>query len=555
MTNLEDISVLIVEANPGMRSQLRTLLGGAHIAKLTFVASALAAVDKLRTQHYDLILCEYALGDGQDGQHLLEDLRTRQIIPLDTVFIMISSERNYERVIGAAELAPNDYILKPLTPGTLYARLERAFARREVLLPVHRLMEAGRLPEAAELCLQAQQGAPHHRTELMRLHAQLLEELGRTDEAEAAYREVLELKPAPWAHLGLARMLFANRQLDAAEAALESLIGENQDYIAAYDWLAQVRQEAGHLAQAQSTLTSALERSPHRVSRLRHLGEVALATGDFVAAEQALAEVVRKGKHSAFRDPEDHVRLVKAQLIQNHIPDATATIRDLEQSSPDHPEALAYCAYAQALLSTSTGNEDGVKLALREAADACREATDIPSSFKHEIAQTCLDHNLETEGSELITDLLRSAPDGEMAETIRQSLAARGRADLSSQIEQKLHNEVKAFIAAGAARAHAGDYDGAVREMMHAVRKMPGNPHVLFNAALALLRHMEENGWNERFAGRARTLIDHCRRIAPDHPRLDAITNLLHNLMTRYGIHAEAVPASPHPLKPDQFLD
>ncbi|MBI1905954.1 MAG: response regulator [Rhodocyclales bacterium] len=555
MTHLEDISVLIVEASPGMRAQLRTLLGGAHISKQTFVASALAAVDKLRTQRFDLILCEYALGDGQDGQHLLEDLRTRQIIPLDTVFIMISSERNYERVIGAAELAPNDYILKPLTPGTLYARLERAFARREVLLPVHQLMEAGNLPEAAELCQQAQQGAPRHWTQFMRLRAQLLEELGRTDEAEAAYREVLELKPAPWAHLGLARMLFANRQLDAAEATLESLIGENPDYIDAYDWLARVRQEAGHLEQAQFTLASALERSPHRISRLRHLGEVALATGDFVAAEQALAEVVRKGKHSAFRDPEDHVRLVKAQLIQKHIPDATATIRDLEQSSPDRPEATACCAYSHALLCASTGNDEGARVALREATDACREATSMPPSFKHEVAQACLDHRLEAEGSELIADLLRSAPDSETAETIRHSLKARGRADLSTRIEEKLHNEVKEYIAAGAARAHAGDYDGAVREMMHAVRKMPGNPHVLFNAALALLRHMEENGWNERFAARARTLIAHCRKVAPDHPRLDAITNLLHSLMARYGIHAETVPVPIQPLKPDQFLE
>lgn len=552
---LEDITVLVVEANPGMRSQLRTLLAGAHISRITFVASALAAMGKLRSQRYDLILCEYALGDGQDGQHLLEDLRTRQIIPLDTVFIMISSERNYERVIGAAELAPNDYILKPLTPGTFYARLERAFDKREALHPIYALMEGDKLTEALGLCRQHQEETPRYRTEFMRLRAQLLEGLGETGQAEALYREILELKPVPWAQLGLARMLFANHQVAAAEAMLESLISENQDYIDAYDWLARIRQEAGHLEQAQTTLSNALERSPHRISRLRHLGDVALATGDYTTAEQALAEVVRKGKHSAFQDPEDHVRLVKAQLIQNHVQDATATIRDLEQSSPDQPEANAYCAYAHALLCTASGNTEGARVALREATDACREASSIPALFKHEIAQACLDQRLEAEGSEMLTDLLRSATDGAIIETVRHSLKARGRADLSKQLEDKLHSEVKAYIAVGASRAQAGDYDGAVREMMHAVRKMPGNPHVLFNAALALLRHMEENGWNERFAVRARTLIDHCRRIAPDHPRLDAITKLLHGLMTRYGIHADAVPASGQPLKPDQLLE
>lgn len=553
MATLEDISALVVEANPGMRSQLRTLLGDAHISRLTFVTSALAAMVKLRARHYDLILCEYALGDGQDGQHLLEDLRTRQIIPLDTVFIMISAERNYERVIGAAELAPNDYILKPLTPGTFSARLERAFSKRQVLLPVYSLIEAGQITEAIKLCQQAQDTAPHYWADFVRLRAQLLEGLGQTGQAETLYREILDVKSIPWAQLGLARMLFANRQFEAAEAMLENLISENQDYIDAYDWLARVRQEAGHLEQAQSTLSNALERSPHRISRLRQLGDVALATGDYATAEQALAEVVRKGKHSAFQDLQDHVRLVKTQLIQNHIQDATATIRDLEQSAPDQAEAAAYCAYAHALLCSTSGNTEGARMALREASTACQEAGTIPPSFKHEVAQICLDHQLESEASELIIDLLRSTTDGEIIESVRRSLKVRGRADLANQIEQKLHNEVKEYIAAGAARAHAGDYDGAVREMMHAVRKMPGNPHVLFNAALALLRHMEENGWNEHFAARARTLIEHCRKIAPDHPRLGAITKLLHDLMIRYGIHAD-VPATLEPLKPDQYL-
>lgn len=555
MTKLEDISVLVVDANPRMRSQLRTLLNGAHISRLTFVASALAAMSKLRAQRYDLILCEYALGDGQDGQHLLEDLRTRHIIPLGTVFIMISGERNYERVIGTAELAPNDYILKPLSPGTFHARLERAFSKRQILLPVYTLMEADKPTEAIELCRQAQDKTPNYRTEFMRLHAQLLEGLGLTDQAEALYREVIAIKPLPWAHLGLARMLLANHQTEAAEAMLESLISENQDYIDAYDWLARVRQEAGQFEQAQAALSDALERSPHRISRLRHLGDVALATGDYATAEQALAEVVRKGKHSAFQDPEDHVRLFKAQLTQNHIQDATATIRDLEQSSLDRAETTAYCAYAHALLCASSGSNESARAALREATEACQRARAMPPPFKLEVAQACLDHQLEAEGSELLTNLLRSTTDSTMTEAIRHSLKARGREDLSSQIEEKLHNEVKGYIAAGAARAHAGDYDGAVREMMHAVRKMPGNPHVLFNAALALLRHMEENGWNERFATRARTLIDHCRKIAPDHPRLDAITKLLCDLMIRYGIHTDAVPASTLPLTPDQILE
>jgi len=37
---------------------------------------------------------------------LLEDLRHNKIIPLWTIFFMVTAERSYEKVVGAAELAP-----------------------------------------------------------------------------------------------------------------------------------------------------------------------------------------------------------------------------------------------------------------------------------------------------------------------------------------------------------------------------------------------------------------------------------------------------------------
>jgi DNA-binding response OmpR family regulator len=58
------------------------------------------------------VLCDYNLGDGMDGQELLERRKTGTL-PLSTIWIMITGERKYERVVAAAEMAPDDYILKP----------------------------------------------------------------------------------------------------------------------------------------------------------------------------------------------------------------------------------------------------------------------------------------------------------------------------------------------------------------------------------------------------------------------------------------------------------
>ena len=121
--DLDTISALIVEANPSMRTQLRNMLNMCGINKVQFAVTAGVAVRKLRDGRYDLILCEYHIGDGQDGQHLLEDLRHNAIIPLSTLFVMVTGERQYERVVSAAELAPNDYILKPFAADTLHDRV------------------------------------------------------------------------------------------------------------------------------------------------------------------------------------------------------------------------------------------------------------------------------------------------------------------------------------------------------------------------------------------------------------------------------------------------
>jgi len=535
MTDFGRLSVLVIEANQGMRGQLRSMLDSYGASGVQFAPTAGMAIRKLREQRFDLILCEYNLGDGQDGQHLLEDLRSKEIIPLDTLFIMITGERNYERVVSAAELAPNDYILKPLTPDTLHGRLLRALEKREAFLPAYRLIEAGESLDAIDACAQGEAAFPRYRIDFLRLQAELHAALGHADQAEAIYRAILQERVVPWARLGLARTLFARKQYAEAEEILSALVAENHRFLDAYDWLARVHEETGRVGEAREVLASAVGLSPHRIGRLRRYGDISLAAGDHQTAERTLAEVVRKGKYSDFRDPEDHVRLVQAQLGQGRVAEAESTIRDLERSM-DGLAATALCtSLSRALYHTRTGNPELAQAALQAAVHGGADASSLSIGMRQELVKACLDNELEAEGSELVMDILRSSADERTVESTRAMLRERGREDLSEQLERRVHSEVKGLIAAGAEKAQSGDYDGAVQEMMNAVHKMPGNPHVLFNAALALLRHIENQGWNERLAAQARALIVRTRRLDPGNPRLDAITGFMQQLTRKYG--------------------
>ncbi len=202
---------------------------------------------------------------------------------------MITGERNYKRGVSAAELAPNDYVLKPLTPDSLHIHLLRALEKREAFRSLYREIDAGDTQQAIEGCATGRREHPRYRIDFMPLEAELHAILGHTEHAEDIYREVLAAKAVPWARLGLAKVLFSKKEYGAAEHLLSALVAENSRYIDTYDWLAKAREASGQIDEARDVLASAVALSPHRLSRLRLLGSVQVASGDLESAERTLA--------------------------------------------------------------------------------------------------------------------------------------------------------------------------------------------------------------------------------------------------------------------------
>lgn len=537
MIDLDNISALVVEANPTMRTQLRTMLNMSGITKVQFAVAAGVAVRKLREARFDLILCEYHLGDGQDGQHLLEDLRHHHIIPLTTLFLMVTGERQYERVISAAELAPNDYILKPFAADTLQERIERALEKRAAFMPAYRLIELGNAPDAIAACSTGEEQYPQWAIDFMRLRAEPLLASGNADEAYALYNKILANRSIPWAKLGMAKALHMQHRYGEAEEILQGLVAENDMFLDAYDWLSRTREAAGELQGARTVLATATSLSPHRVGRLRRLGELAIETGDHETAEKVLSEVVRKGKYSDFRDPEDHVRLIQAQLGKGDTAQAEATIRDLERSMLGLDKTRSCSSLSSALLHLKKGDTEKAGEAIRAlSSDSGNGGASLSLGLKKELARACFASKMEEHGTEVILDLMRNAPDDRTMESTKRILREAGKSELCEQLLSQTQGEVKDLVAEGARKAQGGDYEGAVQFMLSAVRKMPTNIHVLFNATLALLKFVENCGWNERFAEQARDLMDRARQIDPGNSRLPALTTYYYNLLKKYGI-------------------
>jgi DNA-binding response OmpR family regulator len=141
MINYTALRALVVDDYPGMRSALKLTLSNFGVTKIQMAGSAAEAITRIQNNRFDFILCDFNLGDGRDGQQLLEELRHRGLISLETVFIMVTAESIYEKVAATAELAPDDYMIKPFSAEVLRNRLESILLRKLAFKEIYRRLQ------------------------------------------------------------------------------------------------------------------------------------------------------------------------------------------------------------------------------------------------------------------------------------------------------------------------------------------------------------------------------------------------------------------------------
>lgn len=536
MKEFSSLTALIIDPNSSMRSNLHNMLNLCELTKVDHAVSSGTAIRQLQKKSYDVVICEYDLGEGQDGQQLLEDLRHNKIISLWTIYIIVTAERAYEKVVSAAELAPTDYILKPFTADMLLERISRAVEKRAAFLPVYQLMGQSRLREAIEACIAGEANNRRYATDFIRLRAEMHVTLGEPAEAEALYQTLIETRAIAWARLGLAKTLYMQERFPEAETTLSSLVEENNRYMDAYDWLAKTHEKIGQIEQAKAVLEGAVAISPHAVRRLRKLGEVALEAGDLAMAERSFQQVVTKARYSEFRDPEDHVKLVQTLVTKGDTTQAATVIRDLQRSLNGNDKMPACRALSSALLHESLGDADRTAEELTAALAACRENAALSPDIKMTLAKSCLNNNLEEGAAEVMLTVMNNASNNDDMAKAMSVFEKAGRADLAEKTAKESRRQVVDLVSSGADKARQGDYKGAVVMMLEAVQKLPENPQVVFNAAVAILKYLENLGWDGQLGERCRLLIDKARRLEPSNPRLSPLNDLYQQIRQKYNV-------------------
>lgn len=534
--SLDKQKVLIVDGLADMRAMMRTLLASLGAKDVFMAKNGCEAVQMIEAERFDIILCDYNLGDGQNGQQVLEEVRYRELLPYTTVFVMITAENSMNMVFDALEHAPDDFLFKPVTRAMLLARLRSASSKKTRLRPVLAAMDQRNWRSALRQCNRLLESAPEGAgtTDLRQLKGNLLLELGEYDKAVAFFSELVAAKPTIWACLGWSKALLYSHQSSQAVPVLSGVIEKNPHLMQAYDLLAEAHLQLGDKKQAHNILQQAIAISPKAAMRYRRLGQMAYEQRNYAAAESAFKSALRLSKGSCRRHHSDYTRLARTLIMKGDNLNAVRVIREMATEFRRSPSAQVQGAMlewaAQCKMGKGEVSRAGIDSAFQQF-QAHPETLD--SEVALFIAGFCLRQKLMDYCKALLRHTLRNQPDNKH---VRQNIIKLfNKAGMGEEGEKWVEEEIAALTETmlwGGQLAELGQHEESLLLLEQTATPLPENITMNLSAANRLILFMLRRGKSPELLEKTHFYLDRVRCTAENHPsyrRLRSHLNYLHH--------------------------
>lgn len=538
--DLTALRVLIVDQHSSARDALRMMLSSLGITRVHGAGSSSEALRLVNSGVFEVIFSDYQLGDGRDGQQLLEELRVKQLISRTTVFIIITSERAYHSVVSLAELTPDDYLIKPFTSDQLQLRLARALHGKQSLAPILRQLDAAAYGKALAACDKLLSEGDDALLEVLRLKGEILNQLGRHEEAGALFGEVLAARPLPWAKMGLAVALRARGKLDEAISLGRELTDEHPHFLAAHDLLAALLEDSGDLAAAQTVLVEAAGRSPHNSVRQRIVGDVAARNGDLDLAEKAYQKVLARTRGSSLSTPDDYASLSRVLLDNGKPAAARGVAHDLRRDRRWDPVSELAAAIVDSLCYQAEGEETRAREALDRALSARARLGNVAASVLSEqisvdLAHACLANGRDDEAATIMRQVAAEHQEDKALMTrIEQVFDKTDNAAVGRSILDSVSRELIDINNRGVLMAREGKIEESVQLLSEAADRI-ANIQFLVNAASAIFTLLDRRGWIDELALRGAGYLLGAQGRDPGSQRVIAAGELLQTVAQKHG--------------------
>lgn len=389
--DLTQIRVLIADQQSSVRTWLRTQLALIGIQQASMAANATDLLRHCKNGGFDVVLCDHHLDNQKDGVELLEDLRYQSLLPLSSVFMIVTGERTYKRVISAVEFAPDDYLIKPFSANDLSHRVMAALMKKQILKDVFARLAVHDYPGVIEACDKVIASKTHHTLDALRIKAEALLTLERLDEAAEIYGSVSTQRAVPWARMGFAMVLQKRGLIDEAAEEAAKLNTDCPEFLSVYDFLARTHEQRGDLATAMDFLERADALSPANLERLRHLGKLASETGDRPRAASAMRKVVDRTQKSGRHKLDDHLTLMKNLVDDSTRKEADERLKTMRSSFAEQPDGIIATEVAVARLRHNEGDLLGATQAIDRALATHETAPEVAAAVAVDLAEVCIE--------------------------------------------------------------------------------------------------------------------------------------------------------------------
>ncbi|WP_100640470.1 tetratricopeptide repeat-containing response regulator [Marinobacter salexigens] len=514
------LTYLVIDDFENFRISMRHMLRSCGAQNIELVANARPAIQYCTYNHVDVVLCDYNLGKGKNGQHILEELRHKKLLKRTSLFLMVTSETSRQMVLGAREYQPDAYLTKPINRTMLEKRLGSLIEQRNALLTINRAIDQENYPEAISLCIAAVKRLPRYKTWLMKTLGELYFLLGDLSHALKVYDDVLSQRELTWARVGRSKILLANHRYNEAVESLNELVKAHPDHMEAYDLLALGLERQNRSMRAQKVLEQATQHSPNALLRQKHLAELAESNQDMTTAAKAWRSTVILGTYSIHDNPDHYISLSHAlcelsegdkDTVGEELANEALSILDtMLKRFPDNQalelrSQIIKCRIYSVMGQTNKANSILVSVDGRFPDTGC-----IPLETGLDYAKTLFQLGHESEAKKLLDDLATSLNDDAYAVKKIENL-------LDEPVSFRLKINARSLNREGISAFESGDLNAAEDIFTKALEIIPDHPALNLNQVQVLIKKHASGNSSEKLIERCKQHLDRLSDLPERH--------------------------------------
>jgi len=496
----------LVESRSSMKKMLQIL--GADEVDIAMDGDE--ATEHILHKDYDLVISDYNLGKGRDGQQILEEARFTHRLKATSTFIMLTGENAMDMVMGAVEYEPDDYVTKPFTIDVMRKRLTRILTTKAELRNINEAIDEQNFAEVLVRCDELLIEKPRLANRILRIKGRALMRLKQHKKALALYELILAEREISWALLGKAVSLYYLQQLDKSKEVLKYTIKSHPKYVQCYDYLAKIQIQQKDLEAAQMTLQDAVRVSPKQVLRQMELGRIAFTNKDFPVAESAFRQSVKLARHSCYKSVKNYLMFAKS--VQYKIsPKNTRDTRTASQEAfrsmdevkttyKDNPEYSFEATLIESTTFTNLGKDADAKLKAEQAGAMLDKIKKPTAAMQLAMAHTYIATKQHAKAQDLLGDL-----------TSREDLSAAELRELNRTRDEISETVVREYTTEINDRAieffERGQLSQAIELFDKATAYKEAGIAVLLNAIQAKITYMDQRSVDAKMAKEVNELL------------------------------------------------